>query len=489
MRKWPFNSRFAIVVFVLNFLLALYATPVIDHSDAPVYLAFSEALLGAETEVNYAHRSPFYAIVIAGIGLLIDSPYLHKAVVFFQYGLLAVTTLLLCRLFASILQGRWLPALGGLMFNLSLATIFFANIMMTEILTVFFLTLSVGLLFNAYERGRTQSYFWLGGVVGLLILTRFNTLPLLLTYVLLIGWVLYVQRQPLRQWAYSAVAFVLPLGFLLNAWCLYNLSHNNFYGLFPNVGQGVPRNITIASIEESDVVSAENEPVFRIFLKARQSYYDNLPEEHKGSLASHDRFNILPGLYGGYTIYLYALPDLEDHFELQPGEGEYELAQKLGSFYQEIADQNSGFIFKYRIVSFFSSFRAAVSGTLPDHYGNINLNALPAFLIVLYKISFLLMSVIAFLAFFGFAGQALWQRQQPNFYLLVCFAMVFSFWGINLVFVTGADANRYKFPADPFIIVLFLAYAGMAVGWLRRGRKADAPPAAAGQKYRRVPAQ
>lgn len=470
MKKWLLNNGFVLIVTLLNLLLALYATPIIDHADAAVYIDFSQVLLGVETDVNYAHRSPLYSIILAGFSLFFDSPVLFRAVVFFQYGLLAVTTVLLCRLFNRILQGRWLPAIGALLFNLSLASVYFANILMTEILTVFLLVVSIGLTFRAYEGGKVQTYFWLGGVVGLLVLARFNTVPLLLTYLVMIGLVLYLQNQPLRRWAGSLAAFILPLGLLLNGWCLYNLQHNDFYGLFPRVGQGVPRNITVASINEDDKVSEEHQAILDIFLEARQAYYENLPPERKGSLASFDRYNILADLYGGYMIYRYALPGLRAHFELGPSEGEYELSQGLREFYQEIAEQNSGFIMKYRIVSFFSSFRASVAGVLPDRYGNINLNVLPAFVFVLYKLGFLLMSTVTFLAFFVFLWQAARDRRLPDFYQLVLFFIVFSFWGINLVFVTGADANRYKFPADPFVIALFLAYATSVISWLLSGR-------------------
>ncbi len=491
MKKWLLNNGFLLVVILLNLLLALYATPIIDHADAGVYIDFSKALLGAETDVNYAHRSPLYSIILAGFTLFFDSPVLYKAIVYFQYGLLAVTTVLLCRLFSRILQGRWLPAIGALLFNLSLASVYFANILMTEILTVFLLVVSTALIFRAYERGKVGTYFWLGSIVGLLVLARFNTVPLLLTYLLIIGSVLYFQQKPLRRWAGPIAAFVLPLGLLLNGWCLYNLANNDFYGLFPRVGQGVPRNITIASINKDDKVSEEQQAVLEIFLKARQTYYDNLPPERKGSLASYDRYNLITDLYGGYIIYRYALPDLRAHFDLEPDEGEYEISQGLRGFYREIAEQNSGFIMKYRFVSFFSSFRAAVAGVLPDRYGDINLNGLPAFVFVLYKLGFLLMSTVTFLAFFVFSWQAARDRKLPDFYQLVLFFIVFSFWGINLVFVTGADANRYKFPADPFVIALFLAYATSAINWWRSGRpsRRQAPkPKTQRQHYRKSPA-
>jgi hypothetical protein len=146
--------------------------------------------------------------------------------------------------------------------------------------------------------------------------------------------------------------------------------------------------------------------------------------------------------------------------------GEYALSQKLTGFYAEIAAQNRAFITQARFYSMFNSFRASSSGALPLEYGNVNLNILPAWVFQLYKLALFLISLVVFFVFFLFAWNGIKQGWQFNFTLLTAFLIVFSFWGINFVFITTIDANCYKFPAEPFILGLFVYYAVQAVNWI-----------------------
>jgi 4-amino-4-deoxy-L-arabinose transferase-like glycosyltransferase len=467
MKKLEINIAFRWGVLLLNVLLAVYATPITDYGDAGAYIRFSQMLSGEQIDFNFAHRSPLYPILMAGFMSVIESEWLFDFMVLLQYVMVAATTMMLFELFKRLLSNWKLAMLAAALFNLSLSTIYFANIMLTEILTVFLLVTSLSVLFAIYQRWKWYQYAMLGSLVGLLMLARFNTVPLLITYLLLIGLILYQQKCTLKQWVFSALAFITPLAFILNAWCFYNLSANGFYGLFPRSGQGVPRNITVASIHPGNEVSGESKEVLDIFLEARADYYSNLPKPKKGSLASFDRYNILTGLYGGFDIYGRARPKLLAHFELQEDAGEYELSQLLSGFYREIASQNSSYIQTYRVLSFLSSFRVATSGVLPDHYGSINLNILPAFVIIAYKLGFVLVSATVFLAFLVLLWRSLRQRKLPHFYPLALFIVAFSFWGINFVFVTAADANRYKFPAEPLVIGLFVWTMVQLIGTLR----------------------
>jgi hypothetical protein len=68
------------------------------------------------------------------------------------------------------------------------------------------------------------------------------------------------------------------------------------------------------------------------------------------------------------------------------------------------------------------------------------------------------MSVIVFISFFFFMVSVVKTKFMPDITLLVMFFIVFSFWGINFVFFTVGDANRFKFPAEPLIIGLFVYY-------------------------------
>ena len=96
---------------------------------------------------------------------------------------------------------------------------------------------------------------------------------------------------------------------------------------------------------------------------------------------------------------------------------------------------------------------------MPLEYGKTNLNILPSWVFMAYKLAFPLVSLFVFCAFFPFAWRGIARGWKFDFTLLCMFLVVFSFWGINAAFVTTNDANAYKFPAEPLIIGLFVFYA------------------------------
>lgn len=460
-------SRYSFLwyLILLNIGLAAYATPVTDAGDAGVYIRWSQAFLGEVSNSNFAHRSPFYSIVLAGFMLLFNPPTLYKVGIFFNYSLIAGIVWMVYLQFTRLFSTKKMAIVAALLFNLSLSTIFFANILQTEILTAFFVVLSLTLLIEIHEKRKTGYVIAYGAVIGLLSLTRFNTVPLIFTYSLLLCITLFRQKQTARRWIFSLLAFFIPYLLIINAWCFYNQYHNGFYGLFPHSGKGVSRNIIVASIRPEDSVSAANKPLLEIFIKARTSYFEKPDIKNKGSLSKFDKFNIIPELYSGFGIYSEARPALSRHFNLPESSGEYELSLKLGDFYQEIAKQNKDFILKFCFISFLSSFRASINGALPMKYGKINLNILPAFVMMLYSVAFLCISVFVFFAFFVFIWQGIKISWHFDFTLLAMFLLIFSFWGINFGFAAAGDANRFKFPVEPLILGLFVYYSAQTRDW------------------------
>jgi hypothetical protein len=140
---------------------------------------------------------------------------------------------------------------------------------------------------------------------------------------------------------------------------------------------------------------------------------------------------------------------------------------KLKRFYKEISRENSSFIWKLRVYSLLNGFRASISGILPSIYGKVNLNILPPFIIKLNKLINFFISSFVFVAFFFFVLKLIKNHsKKPDFILLVLFTVVLSFWGINFIFATVSDANRFKFPAEPLIIGLFIYYVNALVQWI-----------------------
>jgi len=94
LRKINIPFQLIIILFLLNTALAFYATPVIDFGDAGTYIEFSKKLLGEKIELNLAHRSPLYSILLALIFKISAIPKAFFITVFLQYGLLFITSFL-----------------------------------------------------------------------------------------------------------------------------------------------------------------------------------------------------------------------------------------------------------------------------------------------------------------------------------------------------------------------------------------------------------
>jgi hypothetical protein len=466
------NASFVVILIVMNLMLAFYATPVTNLGDESVYIKLSKVFLGEVENVNLQHRSPLYSIIMAGFMLIFKAPVLYKVIIVFQYILVAITAWLVYLLFRCLFLRKELAMIVALLFNLSFSTIFFANILLTEILTVFLLVLSVFLLLRVFDQCGLKRILALGTAIGLLSLARFNAIPLVVTFIALLGYILFRQKVSVKKWIYSMVVFIFSYALILNLWCLYNYQSNGFYGIFPGAALGIPkspRNVTIASIRPGNIVSEENKSVLEIFLKAREEYLTKIAKikAQKGSFTSLDKSGILNGLYSGYAIFGLASPALRAHFKLPDSASDSEVTLKLADFLKEISAQNNRFLWKFRFYSFLSGFRASVGGVLPIEYGNINLNILPAITFRIFKLIFVLISGFVFIAFFFFLMSTIKNKFEPDIPLLVMFFIIFSFWGINFVFFAVGDANRFKFPAEPLIIGLFVYYVCESINWLK----------------------
>ena len=462
---------FIAILVVLNLVLAVYATPVTDFGDASSYIKLSKTFLGEVENANLQNRSPLYSIILAGFMLIFKAPPVFKAMIVFQYMLVAISAWLVYLLFRRLFQKKELAMLVALLFNLSFSTIFYANIIQTEILSVFLLVASIFLLLWVLD---TSSFLWiisLGVALGLFSLARFNTIPLIIPFVLLLGYILLRQKVSFKKWFFSMGAFILSYAFIINLWCLYNYHQQGVYRLFPGVSVGMPLNpplnITLASIRPGNKVSEANKPVLEIFLKAREVYLSRNTSVLKGSLSRLDKSGILDGLFSGYAIYNIASPELEAHYDLLKRTNKLKSAWDFGIFLREIAAQNKGFIWKYRFYSLLNSFRASCGGALPVGYGNINLNILPSLAFITFKFVFTFISVFVFIAFFFFLLSVVKAKFKPDITLLTMFFIVFSFWGINFLFYTVGDANRFKYPVDPLIIGLFVYYFYELIKWLK----------------------
>ncbi len=458
---------FFVFLLFVNLFLAFYSTPVTDFGDAPNYIEISKALMGEVKGGNFAHRSPLYPIIMAGFMLIFEDPLIFKVMIFFQYLLVAITGYLIYLMFLRLFKSKMIPAIIAIAFNFSFSTIFYANILLAEFLAAFLLISAMHFLFKLYDQFKWRDVLFLGTLIGLLSLTRFNTVPLILTFIVLLMYIMYCKKASLKKWTLSLILLLIPFLIIINAWAFYNYQHYGFYGLFPVSYGGISRAGIVASIRPENHVSEANQQVLNIFLKTREEYLATEIPLKKGSLARLDKFGVLTDLYGGYRIYVLAAPRLHDHYSLPPGAGEYELSQKLAGFYKEIVKQNRRFIWKLRFYSLLNSFRASSGASLPPEYGTINLNILPSMAFKVYKLGFVFVSIFVFGTLVFFPMTIIKSKFQTDFTLLTMFFIIFSFYVINFIYISESDSNRFKFPADPLIIGLFFYYINSGFNWAK----------------------
>ena len=449
---------------IMNMLLAVYATPVIDTGDESVYIMLSKTFLGEATSVdpNYLqYRSPLYSIIMAGFMLFFNPPFLYKVMVIFQYILVAVTAWMVYLIFKRLFLKKEWAMLAALLFNLSFSTIYYANVILTETLAAFLLVLSVNFLLKFDESRNLKWICALGVSFGLLSLARFNAIPLFTTFCILLAYILIKEKVPFKKLIVYMGTFVFSMGLIIGGWELFNYHHYGKSRFINNAEVGVPkspRKVIIASIRSGNTVSEKNKPLLDIFLKTRKEYLARETPFKKGSLMDLDKMDFLIDLYSGVKIYQLAKPALQSYLELAEKEGSSDIRPDLDEFLREIAAQNRWFLIKYKFLSFLNGLRPASGGSLSIEHGKSNLNILPSSAFVVFKLLFLFVSIFVFIAFLHLLYITIKTRSIPDVSLLVLFFIVMSFWLINFIYSTANDANRFKFPAEPLIIGLFVFY-------------------------------
>ena len=461
------DKQFLFAVIVINLFLAWYATPIVMFGDAPVYVKWAQSFIGELPYIDNGHRSPFYSILVAGFMLIFKEP-VFKVVVVFQYMLLGASVWLTFLVFARAFHLKYKAMLVALLFNFSFSSIHYANLMQTEILTLFLFMCSVYGIVRLFEEVKKSILFFVGVSVGLLFLARFNAVPLLLCYVGILGNLFYTKRFGFGRAFRSLFYFLLPVVLLVNGWCFYNYTLNHFYGLFPGAGS-VPRNVTVASIRPNNVVTDQQKPILTIFLNAKEQVQHQTYTVRSKGYISVWGLDKVDQVSQGHAIFMKAMPELCRFFKLKKNASSLELRTHLDAFYRTIYKQNSSFIWKSRVVSLFFSFTHSAS-SLPDSFGQINLNILPSYFFVGYKALILLLSLTVFIASFFFGYQFLRSQEAISIEIFIAYLFVFGFWGINFVFATTSDASRYKFPCEPLVFGLFVYTVDSVI---RRFKKRD----------------
>jgi 4-amino-4-deoxy-L-arabinose transferase-like glycosyltransferase len=442
---------------LLSFIPAFVFTPVTDAGDAGVYINYALKLAGDVNSQSYITRSPLYPLILAGLIKTAGLEALPGIVIVVQFFLNFLSSVLIFEIFKKIMSLRS-AVISAFIFYFNLSTIYYGYMILTETLSVFLFLLSVYILTLWIHNKNNLLTIYLGVLISLLILARFNTLPLIFTFLFLIMVIPLIIKDKfhfLKSFRHL-IQFLLPVALILNAYCYLNYRNHQFYGLFPNGGSPViTRNAVLATIDGDEKITEENQKVFELFLEGRRNYNSRKPVEKKGSLHGAAGSNIIDRLYSGYQIYLDAFPELCDLYDLDPLSPEPYLSEKLTPFYKEIISQNRADLWKMRFLSLANSFRSS-SGIIIPGRESVNLNSLPGFIIVSYKLLMIICAVVLFLFSAIYLAKKIIDHQVVDTYLLSLILFFLSFYLINFIFGTAGDANRFKYPSEPLMIGLIV---------------------------------
>lgn len=439
----------------LTLLFSFLFVPGKTFGDSPAYIKFAFKILGDSTSEDFSYRSPLYSVLLAGIIKIFGIALYPRIIVLFQFVLIFLTSGILYLLFFDLFR-KSLPAYFAVaMFFLNLSTIYFGYSILTETITVFLFISSVW-TFSLFIRKKQKLYLFITGIlVSFMILARFNTLPIIISFLFLIG-IDNIKRWSLKSLLLNLSIFIVTPVLILNLVALNNYFKNNSYYLFPTGGSKIiSRNAIIASLNGNELVSEIDKPVFEIFMEAKSREEQEIIPVKKGSLIKADKQEITKKLYSGYRIYQFAYLDLCRYYNLDPQNAEKSLSLHLSRFYKQVYNQNRGQITLLRIYSFLGSFRSS-SGISNQEKKNLSL--LPEWFIIIYKTGFILISIAAFLFSLQYIFRLILKKEPFNYLLFVFIVLCYSFYLINFVFGTMGDANRFKFPSEPIILGLFVYF-------------------------------
>ena len=179
----------------------------------------------------------------------------------------------------------------------------------------------------------------------------------------------------------------------------------------------------------------------------------------KSSLLNYIGKEKFQKLTQGWTIYASAEHELFDYYKLQGKDRNRAiLAKHLSGFYKQIAEQNREELLSLRLSSFLLCLRANKI-TIPDEYGKANLNILPSWIVIGYKI-FVIIFISCFYLFSIYFVLKFIRFKNLNIYFAYLSIMMFVLY-FPLTGILTADVfniTRYKFLSEPLIIGLNFYY-------------------------------
>jgi len=468
---------FTICSFLYCLLLALVCHPVVMESqgDAPAYIELAKQFLGmSDNTTDLSSRQPLYSLFLAPFISIWGENGFSYPVMYCQFFMVFLSSLLLYKLFEKFLLFKSFPLIITILYLLNLSTINYASSILSETFSLLIFTIIVYVLIENSEKDRISLWFVLGLLAGLMVLARFNMLglPVFIVLCMLLIHYRHYGITGLKKSIYPFLYYFLGLLLVLNIWSLYNLRENGFYGVFPPYHAG-QRWAIPATIKRTNHISGKYKPLLEIFVKARQKYEKENPSISlkKGSLlenqAAQRLYLSLKPQVNGYQVYKLAHDDLLKYFDLKDNSVDNaRLGYLLKPFYKEIAKQNRAKLTKFRFYSLINTFRAGGTTLAVDE--KMNINALPPVLVKIYKVIFFCMAAITFLVaalFFVFKIKSI--KEHKNWKVFILIILISYFPVVHFYANVISDANRFKFPAEPLIIGLFIYFVHAGSEYLK----------------------
>ena len=386
---------FTISSFLYCLLMALVFQPISwqAQGDAPAYIELAKQFLNISTDpIDLSGRQPLYSLIIAPFIYFFNEEDFLYPLMYLQFFMVFISSLVIYQTFNKLHFYRYLALISACLYLMSLSTLYYAFSILSETLSLLIFVLIAYML--TINSNRNNLFLWivLGLLNGLMVLARFNTIGLpfvVLVCLLLIHYRIYGISKIVKL-SKSLLCYSLGVFVILNSWSLYNYYTNGFYGVIPSQHKG-QRWAVPATITKKNSVSAENQHLLNIYIKARETYLENKPSEKikKSSLLEYKLIrrivDVMEPAVNGYRIYKLAEPELLKYYHLDyTSQNVATVGKKLVPFYDEIAKQNKKELFRLRIYSLFQTFRAS-GNTLPLKE-KINLNILPGFIFKIFKV-------------------------------------------------------------------------------------------------------
>ena len=442
--------------FVLVLLYLIIFKPVYSYGDGTVYINYAKTIAEGGNTSSYLHRSPLLPFVLSLIVKTLGIEKTPRIAVILNYILIYFSGIILFFIvYKNLFENYIIALLNTILFYLNFSVIFYGYVVLTESFTLFLVMLNIWFLIKTLNSSSFVYPVLCGITASAAILCRFNILPLIFLLIFSIILIeLFISKSGINVIVQKTILLIFPILIILNAYAFLNYKRNGFYGLFPTGGSlTVSRNAIIATIEGDEPISDCQKEIMRIFLKAKEEFEKREQVSYKASIIIPGRNYILSKLTSGFSIYSLALPELCKYFGIDSKAPEPELSKKLNTFYSEIRKINKGQIWKLRFLSFLGSFINS-SGLIIPSQPDLNLGKLPPPVLIGYKMFILLLSVLVFLVSIIYLFKIFLKIIIPN-KIVLTFIFTFSgFFLINFAFATVIDANRFKFPAEPFIFSL-----------------------------------